>query len=194
MRRAVVRGARGRVLGRGGGPVSPAPLYWKPWREEWRGCGGESIHHRQQRAGFGLLWAWGEDRGHQTNISLFLEVGPDPKKEKLNRNPVFGCSCFWSVMFSTFLRILRSPGGTRHKTRVYFRNRILKPLAKARTCIIFFLPEFTKGRYAHRVSKDSSGLLPYPFFRHHFRLSQTSDPKGYHNIILEHLKISKLRS
>ena len=31
-------------------------------------------------------------------------------------------------------------------------------------------------------------------FRHHFRLSQTSDPKGVHNIILDHLEISKLRS
>ena len=57
----------------------------------------------------GCCRAWGEDRGHQTNIFLFLEVGPDPKKEKLNRNPVFECSCFWSVMFSKFLRILRSP-------------------------------------------------------------------------------------
>ena len=104
--------------------------------------------------------AWGEDRGHQTNIFLFLEVGPDPKKEKLYRNPVFECSWFWSVMFSTFLRILRSPGRTRHKTRVYFRNRILKSgtirararghgSVLARTCIIFFLPEFTKGSYGH---------------------------------------------
>ena len=36
-RRAVVRGADGRALGRGGGQVSPPPLWWKTWGEEWRG-------------------------------------------------------------------------------------------------------------------------------------------------------------
>ena len=38
-RRAVVRGARGRALDRGGGAVSPAPLWWKAWGEERRQCG-----------------------------------------------------------------------------------------------------------------------------------------------------------
>ena len=36
-RRAGRTGAEGRVLDRGGGRVSPAPLWWETWGQEWRG-------------------------------------------------------------------------------------------------------------------------------------------------------------
>ena len=59
-RRAVVRVARGRVLGRGGGRVSPAPLWWKAQGQEWRGCGAGS---RGIVSGFGLVSGLGGGLG-----------------------------------------------------------------------------------------------------------------------------------
>ena len=61
-RGAVVRAARGRVLGRGGGAVSPAPLWRKAWREQWRGCGDGP---GPIAGGFGLVSGVGVEKIHQ---------------------------------------------------------------------------------------------------------------------------------
>ena len=81
-------------------------------------------------SGFGLVSGWGVGQGSPNKNTFVSGSWTRPKKEKQNQNSVFDHSCFWSAMFGNFLRILRSPGGTRHKIRVDFRNRILKSGAR----------------------------------------------------------------
>ena len=110
-RRAVVRVARGRVLGRGGGRVSPAPLWWKAQRQEWRGCGAWSKGHRQWfRFAVGV---GGWLRARQLKTFLFLEVRPDQKKKSKVEILfliilVFGQPCL--AIFRKFCEVLEERG------------------------------------------------------------------------------------